>query len=494
MNRRTMGVIAATLASAIAIGAAAAPRALTPVDKAHIAAVENGLLPAVIIKGRPAPAKTLATRMRETKVPGVSIAFFDHGHIVWAKGYGLADVASGRPVTPDTLFEAGSISKPVAALATLRLVQEGRLDLDQDVNARLKAWKVPENNFTAQQKVTLRRLLSHGAGLTVHGFPGYTRDQKPPSVVQILNGQAPANTAPVVVDAVPGTRWSYSGGGYVVTQLLLTETAGEPFPDLMRDEVFKPAGMAHSTYEQPLPEALRSRVATGYRQSGLPVTGDWYVYPEMAPAGLWTTPSDLARAAIEVQRDYAGRSHRLLSKTMARQMLTRQIGDWGLGFQLTARDGTRRFGHGGDDEGFKAELEAFTTGTGQGVAIMTNGDGGSVLIAEIVRAVATTYGWKDLQPEERTVVQVDPSVLALYAGEYEIPGVTKLAVTVKDGGLFVAVPLLGPDPQAMLAQSPNQFFSVDNGVSMEFVKDAGGAPTKIVIKGFYGNFEAKRTP
>ena len=497
MDRGMLGAIAAGLASALAINAAAAPPRpgdLTPADRAHITAIENGLVPAVIIKGRPTPTASLAQRMRETKVPGVSIAFFDHGRIVWAKGYGLADVASGRPVTPQTLFEAGSISKPVAALAALRLVQAGRLDLDQDVNARLKTWKVPENAFTTQQKVSLRRLLSHGAGLTVHGFPGYARDQTLPGLVQVLNGQAPANTAPVVVEAVPGTRWSYSGGGYVIAQLLMTETTSEAFPDLMREQVFKPAGMTHSTYAQPLPHALWDQAATGYRTSGQPVTGGWYVYPEMAPAGLWTTPSDLARAAIEVQKDYTGQSHRVLSRAMARQMLTRQIGDWGLGFQLTQADGTRRFGHGGDDEGFKADLEAFTTGSGQGVAIMTNGDAGSGLISEILRSVAKSYGWKGFQPEERSIVQVDPAVLASYVGAYEIPGLTKLIVTVKDGGLYVTVPVLGPDPQPMLAQSSTQFFNLGDGSSMEFVKGTGGAVNKIAIKVGVGNFVATRTP
>ncbi|HLZ83548.1 MAG TPA: serine hydrolase, partial [Caulobacteraceae bacterium] len=438
--------------------------------------------------------QTLAKRMAQTKVPGVSIAFFDHGRIVWAKGYGLADVASGRAVTPETMFEAGSISKPLTAVAALRLVEAGRLDLNQDVNARLRAWRVPENAFTAQQKVTLRRLLSHGAGLTVHGFNGYRRDETVPSTVEVLNGQAPANSAPVVVEAVPGVRWAYSGGGYVVTQLLLAETTGLSFPDLMRREVLDPAGMAHSTYEQPLPASLHDRAATGYRRDGTPVAGSWNVYPEMAAAGLWTTPSDLARWAIEVQADYAGRSRRLLSPAMARQMLTNQIGPWGLGVQLTDQDGTRRFGHGGDDQGFQNDLEAFTTGSGQGVVIMTNGDAGSELIPEILRAVARTYGWKALQPELRTVVAVDPAVLDRYAGGYEIAGLAKLTVSVKEGRLYVSAPVIAPDPFELMAQSPTQFFIPSNGLTLEFVADAAGASTRIDIAGPFGLYQAKRIP
>ena len=484
----------ALLAGCASIGGPAVAETVSAADKAHISAIENGLVPPIIIKGRPTPNATLAKRMADTKVPGVSIAFFDHGRIVWAKGYGLADVASGRPVTPETIFQAGSISKPLTAVAALRLVEAGKLELDQDVNARLRGWQVPENGFTAQQKVTLRRLLSHGAGLTVHGYNGYARNEPVPTTVQVLNGQAPANSAPVVVEAVPGSHWAYSGGGYVVTQLLLTEATGLSFPDLMRKEVLEPAGMAHSTYEQPLPEPLHDRAAIGYRRNGEPVAGNWHVYPEMAAAGLWTTPSDLARWAIEVQEAYAGRSHGLLSPAMARLMLTHQIGPWGLGVQLTNQDGTRRFGHGGDDQGFQNDLEAFTTGSRQGVVIMTNGDAGNELIAEILRAVARTYGWKALQPEERAVVVVDPAVLARYAGGYDVAGVAKLTVTAKDGRLYAAAPVLSPDPFELMAQSSSRFFVASNGLELEFVTDANGAPTKINIGGPFGRYEATRAP
>jgi CubicO group peptidase (beta-lactamase class C family) len=495
-----LGAIAALVLAAWASdGTRAMAQPLPPADLAHIAAIENGLVPPVLIKGRPAPTATLARRMAETHVPGVSIAFFDHGRIVWAKGYGLADVASGRPVTPDTLFEAGSISKPLTATAALRLVQAGQLDLDQDVDTRLKAWRVPDNAFTAKAKVTLRRLLSHTAGLTVHGFDGYARNQPVPSVVQVLNGQPPANSAPVVVDAVPGSHWAYSGGGYVVTQLLLMEATGLSFPDLMREEVFAPAGMAHSTYEQPLPQPLYDSAATGYRGDGQPVAGNWHVYPEMAAAGLWTTPSDLARWAIQIQKAYAGRSDRLLSPAVARQMLTSQVPSgaaalWGLGVQLTDQDGSRRFGHSGDDQGFHNDLEAFTTGSGQGVAIMTNGDDGGVLIEEILRAVARSYGWAALEPEERAIVAVDPAILARYAGSYEVPGVAKLTISVRDGRLYAAAPVLAPDPFELMPQSPTQFFVQANGLTFEFVTSPDGAPAKIMIGGPYGSYVAKRTP
>src|SRR5690348_12170020 len=262
-----------------AIVSASAPQSQP--EAARIARIENGLLPAVLIKGQPPQPMTISSRMEHYKVPGVSVAFFDHGQILWTHAYGLADVAAKKPVTPDTLFQAASISKPVSALAALRLVQDGKLSLDEDVNVKLKTWKVPDNAFTEKEKVTLRRILSHSAGLTVHGFPGYASGAPIPSVVQILNGEKPANTDPIRVDVVPGTLWRYSGGGYVILQTLLSDVTGKSFPQLMRELVLDPAGMARSTYEQPLPKSRAAEASTPYRANGDPVTGGPHTYPEM---------------------------------------------------------------------------------------------------------------------------------------------------------------------------------------------------------------------
>jgi CubicO group peptidase (beta-lactamase class C family) len=193
---------------------------------ARISRIESGLLPAVIIKGQPPAPMKMADRMTHYKVPGVSVAFFDKGQIIWTKTYGLADVGSKKPVTPDTLFQAASISKPVAALAALRLVQDGKLSLDEDVNIKLRTWRVPDSEFTVKEKVTVRRILSHSAGLTVHGFAGYATDESVPTPVQILNGEKPANSDPIRVDVVPGTLWRYSGGGFVVLQTLMSDITG----------------------------------------------------------------------------------------------------------------------------------------------------------------------------------------------------------------------------------------------------------------------------
>src|SRR5262249_52896144 len=159
-------------------------------------------------------------RMAHYHVPGLSIACIHNGTVEWTQAFGVVRVG-GAPVTPDTLFQAGSISKSLTALAVLRLVEQGKLNLDTDVSQYLRSWKIPTNNFTKQKKVTLRELLSHTAGATIHGFHGYTAGQTVPTLVQVLNGEKPANSAPVTIDFVPGTNFRYAGGGYAIVQQIL---------------------------------------------------------------------------------------------------------------------------------------------------------------------------------------------------------------------------------------------------------------------------------
>ncbi len=244
--------------------------------------------------------------MRKRHVAGLSLAIIQDGKIVKAKGYGVTEQGGDSPVTTATLFQAGSISKSVSALGALRLVEQGKLALDEDVNARLVTWKVPVNEFTREKKVTLRGLLSHTAGLTVHGFPGYATDDPVPTVVQILDGAKPANTKPIRVDFVPGSKWRYSGGGYTVMQQMIVDVTGKPFPQFMQEAVLGPLAMKESTFEQPLPAGTAKLTASGYYGDRSPVKGRWHIYPEMAAAGLWTTPSDLARFAIGVQEAARG--------------------------------------------------------------------------------------------------------------------------------------------------------------------------------------------
>ncbi|MBZ4420409.1 serine hydrolase domain-containing protein [Myxococcus sp. RHSTA-1-4] len=366
-----------------------------PSEAARIARVEAGLAP-VTLPGAEPQHLSLQRWMELYAVPGLSVAVFEKNALVWAKTYGVKQAGGSEPVTVDTLFQAASISKPVTALAAMRYVEQGKWSLDANINDTLVSWKVPDNEYTKEQKVTLRRLLSHSAGLTVHGFPGYAVSEARPTVQQILDGAKPTNTAAVRVDLVPGTKTRYSGGGTTVVQLMMMDQLKKPFPQIMKEAVLAPLGLKHSSYEQPLPPALAAQAASATRGNGKSIDGKWHVYPEMAAAGLWTTPSDLARIAIEVSKARAGTSKRVVSQAMAKQMLTKQSERFGIGFQL--EDGSDRFGHGGSNEGFRAMLVAFAD-SGSGMALMSNSDNGSFLIERVAASIAAEYGWKSFSSE-----------------------------------------------------------------------------------------------
>jgi CubicO group peptidase (beta-lactamase class C family) len=364
-----------------------------PSHAMRIARAESEIAP-VVLATDDTVALTLQGWMDLYKIPGLSVAVFDDSRLIWAKVYGFKEAGNSDPVTLDTLFQAGSISKPVTAMAVLHFVEAGKWTLDEDINGKLVSWKVPPSEFLKDERVTLRRLLSHNAGTTVHGFPGYEVGAPVPTIVQVLNGEAPANTAPVRVDLLPGSKVRYSGGGTTIVQLMMVDQLKKPFPQIMAETVLAPLGMAHSSYEQPLPPDRAILTATGTRSNGKAVKGRWHIYPEMAAAGLWTTASDLARVAIEVSRAYQGRSSRVLSQPMTRQMLTTQAGDFGLGFAVDAGKGS--FGHNGADEGFQAYLFAFAE-TGRGVAIMANSHNGSILFRRLAESIGRAHGWKGLE-------------------------------------------------------------------------------------------------
>ena len=444
----------------------------------RIKRIENGLLPPFIVKGQSGSQMRLADRMKFYHTPGVSIAVINNGRIEWARGYGVREAGSNEAVTPETLFQAASISKPVAAMAALRLTEEGKLNLDEDVNRKLISWKVPDNELTREKKVTLRELLSHSAGLTVHGFEGYRAGTPLPTLVQVLDGVKPANSEPIRVDIEPGTKFRYAGGGYVVLQRLLMDVTGKQFPALMQNLVLKPLWMTRSTYEQPLPKERWPQAAAGYRENGVRVPGDWHTYPEMAAAGLWTTPSDLARFVVEIQKSLAGKSNRILSPEMTRQMLTPQVGGWGLGLALAGEGAAARFSHGGANEGFRCLLIGYNS-TGQGAVVMTNSDGGSGLGEELLRSVAREYGWADYLPKEKTLARVDPKIYASYAGPYELAPSLLLNITAEDGRLMGQV--TGQSKLELFPESETQFFLLAAPVEITFVKDEKGHVTHLIL-------------
>ncbi|HYJ70135.1 MAG TPA: serine hydrolase domain-containing protein [Nocardioidaceae bacterium] len=340
---------------------------------------------------RSAEPAGLASYLRWWSTPGVSIAIIDDGSPATTWCAGVRDSNTEQPVDPSTLFQAGSISKSVAAACALRLVAESVIGLDDDIHDRLRSWRLPHNDGWLPH-ITLRQLLSHTAGLTVHGFPGYPAGQRVPTLPEVLDGVG--NTPPVFVTTMPGLQFSYSGGGYCVMQQLLVDMTEMPFAELAYELVLDPAGMTDSTYEQPLPRDRDDAAASGHRFGGRPVSGRWHTYPEQAAAGLWTTPSDLATFFVAIRHSRAGRPDALLPQELAEQMATPYASNvpYGLGLQLGPDDKPPSIGHSGSDEGFRAD--AVLHDTGQGAVIMTNSDVGGELITEVIRpALVDHLGW-----------------------------------------------------------------------------------------------------
>jgi CubicO group peptidase (beta-lactamase class C family) len=434
----------------------------------------------VLIKDDPGWA--IKERMELYNVPGVSVAVFQNYELQWAKGYGVRDTATGEPVDDKTLFVAGSISKPVAAMGALRLVQEGKMELDRDINLYLKSWKLPENELTRKEKVTLRRLLSHSGGTTVHGFRGYAPGEDVPTLVQILDGQEPANSPAIRVDVVPGSQWRYSGGGTTIVQQAMIDIEGKDFPSVMKEKVLDAIGMSSSSYEQTFTPERLLLAASGHTTGGASVEGKRYLYPEMAAAGLWTTPSDLCRFAIEVQLSAQGKSNNVLAKQMTRLMVTPQIHigenqNMALGLFLDKSD--QYFQHGGGEVGFVCLLYA-SNGTGYGAAVMTNSDQPGQLISEIIRSIAKEYAWEDYLPEEHEIIALEGAELEPLQGRYRMGSDAVLSLKLVDDRLMGTE--LGLSTFEMLPASDGEFIRRDRDVTYLFSKFEEGEAQQITIR------------
>lgn len=389
---------------------------------ARINRIENGLIENLQVEGQSQGPFNINKRLEELGIPGLSVVFAVDGEVEWARAYGLADASSNRQMTTETYLLAGSISKPVAAVRSLQLVENGVFHLDENINKYLTSWQVPDNEFTQTEKVTLRRILNHTAGLTVWGFPGYDKGDEIPSVVEVLDGKG--NTDPVRVFRQPGEAWQYSGGGYTIMQLAIVDTERSTFPQILKENVLDRLGMVASTFENPLPDALHEKAATGYRDNGDEVEGKWPIYPEMAAAGLWTTPSELIQYALEIQEILQSGTDGVLSYQTVSQMLDAESGTHGLGPAVQ----DDMFGHGGADEGFRAQLYAWKN-LPYAVVVMVNSDNGKI-IRELLLSIASEYELPGIEPVVRRLADVTPDELERFTGRYDIGerGIIKLTV------------------------------------------------------------------
>ena len=410
-------------------------------------------------------ALTIQELLDSLNVPGLSLAVIHDFGIHWAKGYGVRDVATGAPVDTETIFQAASISKPVAAMGSLKAVQDGVFGLDQDVNTILRSWQLDGEGFTDARAVTPRMLMSHTSGLgDAFGYPGYDPDGPIPTAIETLDGIPPSNTRPLFMEREPMTAYEYSGGGVTLQQVALSDARGRPFAEVLWSDVLGPLEMTRSSYAQPMPLPREENAAAAHDGAG-ERSGEarWHVYPEQAAAGLWTTPSDLARFLIEVQLSVRGESSRVLDRAHAREMITPVgVGDFAVGFALNRQGAGWYFGHGGSNWGFRGDVVAHVA-NGYGLTQMTNGDRGGQLMQEIRARVQRVYGWdtnaetppRGYRPlEDRPTIDVPAGALAAYVGDYVRSSDLDITISLEDDTLRFA-----PTGQGVFALRP-----VDDGV------------------------------
>ncbi len=431
-------------------------------------AVQNHLARYVVIRDSRNDDMNLPSQMKALDVPAVSIAAIRNGAIDWARAYGVSAI-QGAPVSTRTLFGAASISKPVTALGVLKLVEEGKIDLDTNVNQYLKRWKLPDNEFTVKQKVTVRELLDHTSGIGTHNGEIYDPSTPIPTLLQLLRGEKPARTPPVQVEAIPGTEFAYSNGGYLVLSLLIEDVTGEKFAEYMKRTVLDPIGMKDSTFDAPLPLEWQAHAATAYGADGnWAVPPSKFVEPNLAAGGLWSTPTDLARLLLEVRREYDGKSSKVLHQRTMRLMLSPGMGPtssrrWGLGFEVSGSPDNPYIRHEGSGY-FQDDMVEYLH-DGNGIVVMTSGGGGGALEVEVLRSAGTVYDFPDFKSIQHSVVDVPASTLHDFVGTYAY---IKVAL---DGDHLTAEIPAGSPAARLYPESPTRFFILDGPQELEFILD-----------------------
>ena len=449
----------------------------------EISAIENGLLQAIQVKGEPIKSFRLQDRMKYYNVPGVSILVLKNGNVHWSKLYGVADANEGTELNEETLFQVASVAKPFTALGILKLFEKGRINLDVDVNEYLKDWQLAETEFSKKEVDSIRRILSHTAGLSGHGFDGYPQDGDFPSTIDVLNGAAASQA--IVVDDLPGKNWRYSGGGYVILQRVIEDVTGMPFAKYMETEILKPLGMSNSTFQQPLDSNKYKNVSSAHNNQGEVVPGKWYNYPEAGAGGLWSTALDLAKYCKEIQEIYAGKRDGIISKKTLDMMFEKTLNDWGLGLHMMGEANDLMFGHEGMNEGFFADFRSFAKG--DGVIVLTNGSTGN-LTAEFLRSISSYYKWNSHLPRMIEELDISNEDLKKFTGRFdwlERPGYN-IEIVIEEGRLHFVAP--GFPTSVLTLYKDLKFIDTESQVEVVFTKSTDGHFNNLLWLGRF-NFE-----
>lgn len=491
----------AMLASALLATCLSAIGAANAQDAGHhgsrpLTALQHGLRPTVIKAGDALPGWSLRERMAHYHVPGVAIAVLEDGEVVEAVGFGVREAGTHDAVDGDTLFSVGSISKVITAATSLRLAALGQIDLDRDVDTYLKSWHMPATPGIAGPAVTMRMLMSHTAGVTVHGFQDYLPGEVLPTLLETLDGKPPAKNDPVRLEREPGSRGDYSGGGIMIEQQVLEDLTGTPLETVARAQVFDPLGMRRSTFENPL-SAARGNIAKAHDDKGAPTALPlgWQIFPEQAASGLWTSANELGAFVGALIKSYQGRAA-FLPRPIATQMMTQvSASPHGLGPRLDGAGTTRIFHHGGANDSYHAWIEGYLE-TGDGFVILTNGANGYRLHGEIRNALSDALG-RGVNPPIRTAaLDLDMPAYADYAGSYRIDTTVPmdlrgaiaysfdfdaLEVGHAGGALTLRLPE-ETEPVILLPLTPTHFVTLSGTRQFEFHRDARGEVRAISVE------------
>jgi CubicO group peptidase (beta-lactamase class C family) len=481
---------AAALGLLLILTAACNPqKALT---KKRVASVERSLMRAVYLQGLSPEKLRLIERLAFYKVPAVSIAAIDKNALEWTRAYGERDTQTREPITTETLFQAGALSRIVAAAVALRLAERGELGLDEDAGTRLKSWHLPPEPGLDRRLFTLRRLLTNSAGLSDQVLSGYAPDGPCPTLLQVLDGKPPASNGPVWEPprrALTQRAWP-SESGYAVVEQILAENSGLPFAELAEREIFKVLGTSRSTFADPLPQGLEMTAAWGHLREEQVIPGRWRRYPAKAAKGLWTTPADFAGFLLDLCASAGGRDGGLLTPVMARTMLSPFVENYGFGFFADGGGDDINYHLTGKTQGYACAMVVYPARR-QGVVVMTNSDNGDLLIEEILASFAEVYGWPHYKPEQKAVLRLEPESYRGLAGRYEVDANYGLDVSWED--YYLVIRPTGQAATKFYAEGRTLFYSTDPYIRIQFYKDDRGRTTGLSLWQKDFRIEARKT-
>lgn len=473
MRRHTKCLIAPAFLflAACATGGVSSPGPAAPPDTtAPLEArtqIEAELHPMVEIAGE--PLESLAERMARLGIAQASVAVYRDGALDWAAAY-------GKNADTETLFQAASMSKVVAATGIATLAKQRGVSLDADITADLEGIDLAALN-PGSVPITLRGLLSHTNGATVRGFPGYPDAADLPTNFEVVAGSERSNTPPVVIEADGVGTFSYSGGGFQLAQLWAEQVSGESFAELMQRLVLEPVGMKRSTFAQPLTAEFvaAGNIGPAYAGDGSPVPGGWHTYPEQAAAGLWTTPTDFGRFVMALISAAKGDAGAGLDPAVVAEVIRPVADKYGLGVGVEVKDGITVLRHAGGNEGYRCYFEAFLE-PGDAIITMSGSPRGMGFIADITRTAKRVYGWPVSAPTVVERFAMEDEALAVFAGRYLLPdGERSVEVFAAPPNLSVRTP--NGTRATLVPIAADLFIDPDDGQEIRFATGEDGRMT-----------------